>query len=82
MKQIKKIKAYAVLLENDDFIPDFNIGNEMKNVMQIHSDRKSAQKVVDRIGDDWRVERIEINFTHPNSNTLDYNIKNFKSQNK
>lgn len=52
---MKPIKAWAVALEDDYFIPDFNAKSLMKDVMQIHSKRKSAQEVATMCGKGWIV---------------------------
>lgn len=59
----KTIKAWAVALSIDNnFIPDFSVVNKMKNVMQIHSDKESAQAVVRNLGLDWIVLPVTITY--------------------
>lgn len=55
IKPVKPIKAWAVAMKIDNWIPDFSISGSsgMKNIMQIHSDKKSAEKLAKAIGDEW-----------------------------
>ncbi len=46
----KIIKCWVVALKDDDFIPSFNVEEKFKNVMQVHEDRKSAEKLVEKLG--------------------------------
>lgn len=41
-------KAWAVVMF-DGFIPDFNVQSKMDNVLQIHSTKKAAEKMVKSI---------------------------------
>lgn len=44
------MQAWTVVME-DGFLPDFNIVGKMQNVYQIHSDKRSAEKLVKKIND-------------------------------
>lgn len=59
---MKTIKCWAVTLKTDDhFIPDFSVVGKFENVMQIHSDKKSACKLAGKLGkDDWKVVECEL----------------------
>jgi hypothetical protein len=47
-------KVWAVCLSTDnDFIPDFSVEGKFENVLQIHSTKKSAEKLVKKLGNDW-----------------------------
>lgn len=53
---MKPIKAWAVALSTDkDFIPDFSVDGVFDNVLQIHSDKKSATNLAKAMENDWIV---------------------------
>ena len=52
--KIKPVKAWAVALSVDDyFIPDFTVKGFAKNILQIHSDKKSAQIFANKLKNGW-----------------------------
>jgi len=59
MKKEKTI-GWAIAMKDDGFIPDFSVIGKLDNVLQIHSDKKSAEKVVKKIGKEWEVKKVEI----------------------
>lgn len=57
----KEITAWAVALESDNnFIPDFNVDGYAENILQIHSDKESAQKLADKLKNGWKVVELKI----------------------
>jgi hypothetical protein len=57
---MKPIKAWAIALSTDDnFIPDFNAG-PIKNILHIHSDKKSAEQLVNKLKNRWVVVPVLI----------------------
>lgn len=58
---MKPIKAWAVVLSIDDnFIPDFTIDGKIDDVLQIHSNKKSARKLATKLGKEWQVIELLI----------------------
>ena len=60
-KAIKPVKGWAVALSIDDnFIPDFSVDGFAYNVLQIHSDKKSAQALARSLKSHWIVTPVLI----------------------
>jgi hypothetical protein len=46
----KIIIGFALVLNDDNFIPGFSVEGKFDNVLQIHSDKKSAEELAKKIG--------------------------------
>jgi hypothetical protein len=54
------VKAWAVTLRDELFIPDFSVKGKFENVMQIHSYKKDAVALVRELGKEWKVTKVSI----------------------